>query len=55
MSGLRLLLLILAIITFGIVAILGLASSTTAITVNQLIGVTGIGLGLFAASFLPIP
>lgn len=49
----KILLLICSVVVFIITAILCLVDPN--LTVLQGIGVTGIGLALFAASFLPIP
>ena len=50
----KLLLLVLAIIAFVVTAILALTGGTWSTTVH-LFALLGIGLALFAASFLPLP
>jgi uncharacterized membrane protein len=50
----KLLLLVLAIIVFVVTAILALTGGTWSTTVH-LFALLGIGLALFAASFLPLP
>jgi hypothetical protein len=50
----KLVLLVLAIIVFAVSAIIALTGGTWS-TVSHLFALVGIGLALFAASFLPIP
>lgn len=51
----KLVLLILSIVVFIILAILGFFLQTAGVTMQQFFGILGLGLALFASSFLPIP
>jgi uncharacterized membrane protein len=50
----KLFLLVLSIVAFLILAILAITGGTWS-TADHLMCILGIGLGLFAGSFLPIP
>lgn len=51
----KLVLLVLSIVVFIILAILGFFLKAAGVTLSDFFGILGLGLALFAASFLPIP
>lgn len=55
MSGLRLLLLVLAVIDFVLMIIIGFWIHSAGLSLADWFGMLGVGLSLFAASFLPLP
>lgn len=54
-SQVKLVLLVLSIVVFIILAILGFFLKAAGVTLSDFFGILGLGLALFAASFLPIP